>query len=153
VFSGLATRGIDWVDLTLHVGLGTFRPIQAERVEDHVGYAERAELSPRTAATIEARRRHGGRIVAVGTTVARTLETAAASGILQPFSGETSLFIQPGYEFRGLDALITNFHLPRSSALVLVSALAGLDVVRAAYAEAIRCHYRLFSYGDAMLIL
>ena len=91
--------------------------------------------------------------MAVGTTAARTLETAAAGGKLRPFSGDTQLFIQPGHVFRGLDALITNFHLPRSSLLVLVSAFAGLDLTRAAYAEAIRCRYRFFSYGDAMLIL
>jgi S-adenosylmethionine:tRNA ribosyltransferase-isomerase len=91
--------------------------------------------------------------VAVGTTTARTLETAAASGTLQPFAGQTRLFLRPGHVFRGLDALVTNFHLPRSSLLVLVSALAGIDLIRAAYAEAIRCRYRFFSYGDAMLIL
>ena len=153
VFARLAARGITWVDLTLHIGLGTFRPIEAERLEDHVMHAEWAELSSQAVATLEARRREGGRIVAVGTTSARTLETAAAGETLQPFSGETQLFIRPGHVFRGLDALITNFHLPRSSLLVLVSALAGLDLIRAAYAEAIRSRYRFFSYGDAMLIL
>jgi S-adenosylmethionine:tRNA ribosyltransferase-isomerase len=153
LFRRLTEREITWVDLTLHVGLGTFRPIQSERIEDHVMHAEWAELSPQTIATIVFRRQHGGRIVAVGTTSARSLETAAASGALKPFAGETCLFIQPGHEFRGFDALITNFHLPRSSLLVLVSAFAGFDLIRAAYAEAIRCRYRFFSYGDAMLIL
>ena len=116
-------------------------------------HAEWAELSPQAVDILQARRRQGGRIVAIGTTSARTLEAAAASGTLQPFSGETQLFIRPGHVFHAVDALITNFHLPRSSLLVLVSALAGLDLIRAAYAEAIRNHYRFFSYGDAMLIL
>ena len=153
VFTRLDASGIAWVDLTLHVGLGTFRPIEVQRLEDHVMHAEWAELSSLAVDTLQARRRQGGRIVAIGTTSARTLETAAASGTLQPFSGETQLFIRPGHVFHALDALITNFHLPRSSLLVLVSALAGLDLIRAAYAEAIRNHYRFFSYGDAMLIL
>ena len=153
VFAHLAARGIAWVDLTLHVGIGTFRPIEAEALDDHVMHAEWADLSPHTAAALNARRALGGRIVAVGTTSARTLETAAASGGLEPFTGSTGLFIRPGHVFRGLDALITNFHLPRSSLLVLVSALAGVELIRAAYAEAIRRRYRFFSYGDAMLIL
>jgi S-adenosylmethionine:tRNA ribosyltransferase-isomerase len=153
VFTRLDARGIAWIDLTLHVGLGTFRPMEAQQLEDHVMHAEWAELSPLAVGTLQTRRRQGGRIVAIGTTSARTLETAAASGTLQPFSGETQLFIRPGHVFHSLDALITNFHLPRSSLLVLVSAWAGLDLIRAAYAEAIRSRYRFFSYGDAMLIL
>ena len=116
-------------------------------------HAEWAEFPPEAVAVLEGHRAQGGRIVAVGTTTARTLETATATGSLQPFAGETRLFIRPGHVFRGLDALVTNFHLPRSSLLVLVSALAGIDLIRAAYAEAIRCRYRFFSYGDAMLIL
>jgi S-adenosylmethionine:tRNA ribosyltransferase-isomerase len=124
-----------------------------DRLEDHVMHPEWAELSPRTVEELQLRRRLGGRIVAVGTTSARTLETAASGGSLQPFAGETRLFLQPGHVFRGLDALITNFHLPRSSLLVLVSALAGTELTRAAYSEAIRCRYRFFSYGDAMLIV
>jgi S-adenosylmethionine:tRNA ribosyltransferase-isomerase len=153
LFSRLMMRGITWVDLTLHVGLGTFRPIESERLEDHAMHTEWAELSPQTVATILAQKQCGGRIVAVGTTSARTLETAAAGGALQPFAGQTHLFIQPGHQFSGFDALITNFHLPRSSLLVLVSAFAGLELIQAAYAEAIRCRYRFFSYGDAMLVL
>jgi S-adenosylmethionine:tRNA ribosyltransferase-isomerase len=153
VFTRLTARDISWVDLTLHVGIGTFRPIQAEHIEDHVMHAEWAELPAQAAATIEARRHDGGRIVAVGTTAARTLESAAVGEKLQPFSGDTRLFIRPGHVFRGFDALLTNFHLPRSSLLILVSAFAGLDLTRAAYTEAIRCQYRFFSYGDAMLIL
>jgi S-adenosylmethionine:tRNA ribosyltransferase-isomerase len=153
VLDRMADRGVACVDLTLHVGPGTFRPITAERIEDHVMHAEWAELPAEAVGILDERRRQGGRIVAVGTTSARTLETAAASGTLRPFAGETRLFIRPGHAFRGLDALITNFHLPRSSLLVLVAAFAGADLIRAAYAEAIRRRYRFFSYGDAMLIL
>jgi S-adenosylmethionine:tRNA ribosyltransferase-isomerase len=155
VFRRLAERGVAWVDCTLHVGVGTFRPIEAPRVEDHRLHAEWAELTPAAAAALNERRRQGGRVVAVGTTSARVLETAAreGDGALQPFAGETGLYLRPGHVFRGLDALLTNFHLPRSSLLVLVSALAGVDLIRAAYAEAIRERYRFYSYGDAMLIL
>jgi S-adenosylmethionine:tRNA ribosyltransferase-isomerase len=153
VLDRLAERGMACVDLTLHVGPGTFRPITAERIEDHVMHAEWAELNDEAVGVLESRRGQGGRIVAVGTTSARTLETAAASGTLRPFAGETRLFIRPGHVFHGIDALITNFHLPRSSLLVLVAAFAGSDLIRDAYAEAIRCRYRFFSYGDAMLIL
>jgi S-adenosylmethionine:tRNA ribosyltransferase-isomerase len=153
VLERLAGRGVACVDLTLHVGPGTFRPITAARIEDHVMHAEWAELPAEAVGVLEECRRQGGRIVAVGTTSARTLETAASGGILRPFAGETRLFIRPGHVFRGLDALITNFHLPRSSLLVLVAALAGEELIRDAYAEAIRCRYRFFSYGDAMLIV
>lgn len=153
VFDRLANRGISWVDLTLHVGLGTFRPISTERVEDHKLHREWGELDATAAEAIHQTRRHGGRIVAIGTTSARVLETAAESGTVQTFAGETGLYLQPGHEFRGLDALITNFHLPRSSLLVLVAALIGLERLRAAYAEAIQNRYRFYSYGDAMLIL
>jgi S-adenosylmethionine:tRNA ribosyltransferase-isomerase len=152
----LAARGIDTLDLTLHVGLGTFRPIEAERIEDHVLHAEWAELSPATAETLNARRRLGGRVVAVGTTSARVLETAALGSpdrTIRPFTGETALYLRPGHVFLGVDALVTNFHLPRSSLLVLVSAFAGVELVREAYAEAVREKYRFYSYGDAMLIL
>lgn len=154
VFARLAHKGISWVDLTLHIGVGTFRPIEVEDLADHIMHAEWAELSTAAAATLNARRNEGGRIVAVGTTAARTLETASAAGKGPgSFSGDTHLFIQPGHVFGGLDALITNFHLPRSSLLVLVSAFAGLELTRAAYAEAVRREYRFYSYGDAMLIL
>jgi S-adenosylmethionine:tRNA ribosyltransferase-isomerase len=154
LFARLAARGIACVDATLHVGLGTFRPIEADRVEDHILHAEWAELPAAAADALRACRARGGRVVAVGTTSARVLETsAAADGDLRPFSGETALYLRPGHIFRGLDALITNFHLPRSSLLVLVSALAGVELTRAAYAEAIRQRYRFYSYGDAMLVL
>ena len=154
VFARLAHKGITWVDLTLHIGVGTFRPIEVEDLADHMMHAEWAELSTVAAATLNTRQQEGGRIVAVGTTAARTLETASAAGKGPgAFSGDTHLFIQPGHVFYGLDALITNFQLPRSSLLVLVSAFAGLELIRAAYAEAIRREYRFYSYGDAMLIL
>lgn len=153
VFQNLASRGIAWVDLTLHVGLGTFRPLDVENIADHVMHLEWAEISGQAAALLNARRAKGGRVVAIGTTSARTLETAAASGTIQHFSGQTGLFIRPGHIFRGLDALITNFHLPRSSLLVLVSAFAGIELIRDAYKAAIHHRYRFFSYGDAMLIL
>lgn len=154
VFANLARKGITWADLTLHIGAGTFRPIEVSDLANHTMHAEWAELSAEAAAALETRRREGGRIVAVGTTAARTLETASIMGQgLQAFSGYTRLFIQPGHVFCGLDALITNFHLPRSSLLVLVSAFAGLELVRAVYQEAIHRQYRFYSYGDAMLIV
>lgn len=154
VLGRLENRGIGCVDLTLHVGIGTFRPIEADRIDDHVLHEEWAELSAEAAATLRERKARGGRVVAVGTTSARTLETAAAaSGVIEPFSGPTAMYLKPGHTFRGLDALLTNFHLPRSSLLVLVSALAGVEPIREAYAEAIRERYRFYSYGDAMLIV
>ena len=136
--------------------LGGVQEIAAERIEDHRLHAEWAELAPQAAATVNQTRRQGGRVVAVGTTSARVLETAArgdGDGMLQGFAGETALYLRPGHTFRGLDALLTNFHLPRSSLLVLVAALAGVDLIHAAYAEAIRQRYRFYSYGYAMLIL
>ncbi len=153
VFDRLDARGIARVDLTLHVGIGTFRPIEAERIDDHVLHAERAELTREAAETLNRKRAEGAKIVAVGTTSARTLETASRSGRFEPFSGETALYLKPGHAFQGVDALVTNFHLPRSSLLVLVSALAGVDLIHAAYQEAIRRQYRFYSYGDSMLIL
>ena len=153
VFAELAARGIEVVDVTLHVGVGTFRPIESETVEAHRMHSEWAELDAETAASLNEAKSRGGRVVAVGTTSARTLETAAASGRLGPFRGSTDLFIRPGHDFRAVDALVTNFHLPRSSLLVLVSAMAGPGLIRDAYAEAVRERYRFFSYGDAMLIL
>lgn len=156
LFARLAARGVGTAEVTLHVGLGTFRPIEAARIEDHVLHAEWAELSAETATALNLARGQGGRIVAVGTTSARVLETAAAGAgppQFRPFAGETALYVRPGHAFRGLDALVTNFHLPRSSLLVLVSALAGVDLTRAAYAEAVRARYRFYSYGDAMLVV
>ncbi len=147
-------RSVEIVDLTLHVGVGTFRPIDAGMIGDHVMHAEWAELSEAAARAIQTARECGGRIVAVGTTSARTLETAVArgSGRLMPFRGETSIYLKPGHQFGGLDALVTNFHLPRSSLLVLLCAFAGKDLTLAAYQEAIRERYRFYSYGDAMVV-
>jgi S-adenosylmethionine:tRNA ribosyltransferase-isomerase len=153
VFGRLEARGVSLIDVTLHVGIGTFRPIEAEAIDDHVLHAESAELTAEAAEQLNRRRSEGGRIVAVGTTSARVLETAARSGPFEPFRGETALYLKPGHAFRGVDALLTNFHLPRSSLLVLVSALAGVDLIRQAYREAVRLEYRFYSYGDAMLIL
>jgi len=148
------SRGISRVELTLHVGLGTFRPVAVENLAEHQMHSEWCDL-PATAVTgMKEARTAQGRIVAVGTTSLRTLESAAAvHGPLQPWQGETRLFIRPPYTFRAVDALVTNFHLPKSTLLMLVSAFAGGDLIRHAYEEAIRERYRFFSYGDAMLIL
>jgi S-adenosylmethionine:tRNA ribosyltransferase-isomerase len=153
VFQRLDRKGIERVDLTLHVGIGTFRPIEVDRIDDHVLHAERAELTREAAETLNRRRAEGSRIIAVGTTSTRVLEAASTSGRFEPLAGETALYLKPGHTFRGVDALLTNFHLPRSSLLVLVSALAGVDLIREAYQEAIRREYRFYSYGDAMLIV
>lgn len=149
----LEHRGVEVLDVTLHVGVGTFRPIEAESIDRHVMHAEWAELSEETAARLRRARREGRRVIAVGTTSARTLETAARTGEVEAFRGETAIYLRPGHEFRAVDSLITNFHLPRSSLFVLVCALAGSDPMKAAYAEAIRGGYRFYSYGDAMMIV
>lgn len=146
-------RGIDTAYVTLHVGIGTFRPIAVPRLSEHRMHTEWGELSDEAAAQLAAVRARGGRIIAVGTTSVRTLESAAASGELRAWHGETNLFIRPPYEFRAIDGLLTNFHLPRSTLLVLVSAFAGIEQTRAAYEAAIAEEYRFYSYGDAMLIL
>ena len=146
-------RGIEIARVTLHVGLGTFRPIAATTLSGHTMHSEWCEIGEPAVQTIQATRQRGGRVIAVGTTSVRTLETAAADGVLKPWCGTTSIFIRPPYQFRTVDALLTNFHLPRSTLFVLVSAMAGLEPIQAAYAEAIRERYRFFSYGDAMLIL
>ncbi len=149
----LSRRGIGLARLTLHVGPGTFLPVKADDPRDHHMHGEWGVLSPETAGHIRAVRHRGGRIVAIGTTSLRLLETAAIeTGEVRPFSGETRLFILPGHRFRAIDLLLTNFHLPRSTLLMLVAALAGLDRIKAAYAHAVARHYRFFSYGDACLI-
>ena len=146
--------GAEFMFITLHVGLGTFQPIREETIEDHRMHEEFYHLAPDTAARINRTRRAGGRIICIGTTAARTLETLAGpDGTVQAGEGCTDLYIYPGYRFKAVDALITNFHLPRSSLLLLVSALAGYDLIQRAYAEAIRERYRFYSYGDAMLIM
>jgi S-adenosylmethionine:tRNA ribosyltransferase-isomerase len=170
----LESAGHEVARVTLHVGPGTFRPITAAQPEAHTLEAEWAELSERTAATIARARREGRTVLAVGTTVVRTLETAAvstnvgaprrgpsdardpsapASFEVRPFSGDTAMYILPGHTFRALDALMTNFHLPRTTLLGLVMAFHGIESTRAAYAAAIRQNYRFYSYGDAMLVL
>jgi S-adenosylmethionine:tRNA ribosyltransferase-isomerase len=133
--------------------LGTFRPIAAERLADHEMHSEWGTVSWKTVEALRVCRQEGGRIVAVGTTSVRLLETAAAGGELLPFTGATNLFIRPPYRFRAVDALLTNFHLPRTTLLVLVRTFGGDDLIREAYEEAIRQEYRFYSYGDAMLIL
>ncbi len=147
-------KGVLIVSLVLHVGLGTFRPVKAEKVEQHQMHSEYYSISGQTAEVINQARRQGGRVLAVGTTSARVLETVAdASGQVCPQSGWTDIFIYPGYRFKVVDGLITNFHLPRSTLLMLVSALAGKELVFKAYQEAVQHRYRFFSYGDAMLII
>jgi S-adenosylmethionine:tRNA ribosyltransferase-isomerase len=153
LIAALAARGIGLANLTLHVGPGTFLPVKVDDPRQHHMHAEWGTLSAETAARIAATRRGGGRIVALGTTSLRLLESAAdETGEVRPFSGETRLFVVPGYRFRAIDLLLTNFHLPRSTLFMLVAALAGLDRIKAAYAHAIMQRYRFFSYGDACLI-
>jgi S-adenosylmethionine:tRNA ribosyltransferase-isomerase len=143
--------GVTWV--TLHVGVDTFRPITTPSISEHVMHTEWAELTPAAVADLQACRAAGHRVIAVGTTSVRTLETAAANGQLAEFTGPTDLFIRPPHTFRGCDALMTNFHLPRTTLLVLVQTFGGDTLVRRGYEEAIRERYRFFSYGDAMLIV
>ncbi|WP_437204317.1 tRNA preQ1(34) S-adenosylmethionine ribosyltransferase-isomerase QueA [Planctomicrobium sp. SH664] len=148
-----ADRGIETARVTLHVGLGTFRPVSVDRLGEHEMHSEWCELPESTARALEQCRQRGGRVVAIGTTSVRTLESRAQSGTGLAGSGETRLFIRPPYQFQLVDALLTNFHLPRSTLLVLVSTFAGRELILRAYAEAIRERYRFYSYGDAMLIL
>jgi len=148
----LAARGIGRASVTLHVGLDTFRPITADRLEDHPMHTEWCECPGETVDAIAATRARGGRVVAVGTTAARTLETAARGGAVAAWSGPTDLFIRPGFQFRAVDCLLTNFHMPRTTLMVLVSTFSSRGLIAAAYEEAIRQRYRFLSYGDAMLI-
>ncbi|MBQ8859147.1 MAG: tRNA preQ1(34) S-adenosylmethionine ribosyltransferase-isomerase QueA [Clostridia bacterium] len=149
----IRAKGVGYAEVTLHVGLGTFRPVKVARIEDHHMHTEHFVISDETAAEINRRRAAGGRIIAVGTTSCRVLESAAAEdGTLRGMEGETGIFIYPGYRFKAIDALITNFHLPESTLLMLISALAGRENVLAAYEEAVKEKYRFFSFGDAMFI-
>jgi S-adenosylmethionine:tRNA ribosyltransferase-isomerase len=149
----LASRGVALRTLTLHVGAGTFLPVKAEEVAAHKMHAEWGHIDAATAAALTAARAAGGRIVAVGTTALRLLESAARDdGSIAPFAGETDIFITPGYRFRAIDVLMTNFHLPRSTLFMLVAAFSGLDVMKRAYAHAVRSGYRFYSYGDACLL-
>jgi S-adenosylmethionine:tRNA ribosyltransferase-isomerase len=146
--------GVQIAEVTLHVGLGTFRPVKVEDVAQHHMHSEFYMIDEQAAATINETKARGGRVICVGTTSCRTIESAAdEQGMLHACSGWTEIFIYPGYRFRVLDGLITNFHLPESTLLMLVSALAGKEHVMAAYEEAVRERYRFFSFGDAMLIL
>ena len=153
VLDGLRARGVETAEVVLHVGPGTFRPVTAEQVEDHRVQPEEFVLSERTVDAVTRARARRGRVVAVGTTTVRTLEGAASTGELAARAGETALVIVPGFRFQVTDALVTNFHLPRSSLLLLVAAFAGRERVLAAYAEAIEARYRFYSYGDAMLVI
>jgi S-adenosylmethionine:tRNA ribosyltransferase-isomerase len=153
LLAALDARGISRHFVTLHVGAGTFLPVKADDTAEHRMHAEWGEVSADTAAALNATRAAGGRIVAVGTTSLRLLETAAGDdGTIRPFAGETTLFITPGYRFKAVDVLMTNFHLPRSTLFMLVAAFTGLDTMRAAYAHAISAGYRFYSYGDACLV-
>ncbi|MCL2703497.1 MAG: tRNA preQ1(34) S-adenosylmethionine ribosyltransferase-isomerase QueA [Defluviitaleaceae bacterium] len=144
--------GVNIAEITLHVGLGTFRPVKAENTEDHHMHAEFFNIDPDQAEMINAAKARGGRVIAVGTTVCRTLESQAEGSLLHYGNGWTDIFIYPGHKFKIIDALITNFHLPKSTLLMLISAMAGRENVLAAYHEAVRERYRFFSFGDAMLI-
>lgn len=149
----LQGQGVETTYVTLHVGAGTFQPVRSEDLSEHVMHAEYIEVSAELCRAVAAARERGGRVIAVGTTVVRCLESAAdEGGVLHPFTGETDIFIRPGYRFRAVDAMITNFHLPESTLLMLVCAFAGYDAVMAAYRHAVEQRYRFFSYGDAMFI-
>jgi len=154
VFENLKAKGIDRVEITLHVGLGTFQPVKTENVEDHIIHEEIFSIPSEVAKRINETRSKGGKIVAVGTTTVRALESSIdANGEIIPRSGSTNIYIYPGFKFRAIDAMITNFHLPKSTLIMLVCAFAGRDFVMRAYHSAIKEKYRFYSYGDAMLIL
>lgn len=152
LLAALRENGVEMAAVTLHVGAGTFQPVRVQDLSQHVMHAEYVEVSAATCAAVAACKARGGRVVAVGTTSVRSLESAAQQGDLQPFQGDTRLFIMPGYRFRVVDAMITNFHLPESTLLMLVSAFSGYETIRQAYQHAIRQGYRFFSYGDAMFL-
>jgi S-adenosylmethionine:tRNA ribosyltransferase-isomerase len=152
MLAALQAAGIAFAFVTLHVGAGTFQPVQEEILDRHRMHSEWYRIPAETAAAITSTRERGGRVVAVGTTSLRALESAAGDDAVRPGEGETALFIRPGYRFRVVDRLLTNFHLPKSTLLMLVSAFAGVDVIRAAYRHATERRYRFFSYGDAMLL-
>lgn len=154
LFNRLRVAQIKVANVTLHVGPGTFKPVTVDRIEDHQMGAEAFTVSGETVNAIQETKRAGGRVVAVGTTVVRTLETVMKEkGEMVPMAGESRLFVTPGFQFKVVDALMTNFHLPRTTLLMLVSAFAGIDLIRRAYEEAVKERYRFYSYGDAMLIL
>ncbi len=149
----MSGQGVDRQFVTLHVGMGTFRPIGVENIDEHEMHFEYGEIGQETVDRLAEVKANGGRVVSVGTTATRVLETAAAEGTLQPWSGKTNLFIKPPYQFKAVDVLLTNFHLPKSTLLILVRTFGGDELIRRAYREAIKEEYRFYSYGDAMLIL
>jgi S-adenosylmethionine:tRNA ribosyltransferase-isomerase len=154
LLDALEAHGIGRETLTLHVGAGTFLPVKSEKIDEHRMHAEWGRIDAATAERLNAARAAGGRLIAVGTTSLRLLESAASDdGIIRAFEGDTAIFITPGYVFKAVDGLITNFHLPRSTLFMLVSALMGLDAMKAAYAHAVEAGYRFYSYGDASLLL
>jgi S-adenosylmethionine:tRNA ribosyltransferase-isomerase len=144
---------VERAEVTLHVGAGTFQPVRCDQIEDHRMHAEHLVVSASVCEAVARTRTRGGRVIAVGTTAVRSLETAAAGGTLEPYAGDSRIFIYPGYEFRIIDGLLTNFHLPESTLLMLVCALAGTGETLAAYKHAVAGRYRFFSYGDAMLVM
>ncbi len=148
----LKNKGVGLAELTLHVGAGTFQPVRVDDLKKHIMHFERAQVTQEVVNAVNAAKAVGGKVVAVGTTVMRSLETAASSGELLPYDDETNLFIKPGYDFKVVDRLITNFHLPKSTLMMLVSAFAGMQEIKVAYQHAIDNQYRFFSYGDAMLL-
>lgn len=149
----LRAQGTRMAFLTLHVGAGTFLPVRTENIADHVMHPEYIQVTADICEQVQRTRERGGRVIAVGTTTARSLETAARTGVMQPYAGDTDLFITPGYTYRCVDALITNFHVPESSLLMLVSALGGYAAIMHAYQEAVARQYRFYSYGDAMMVI
>ncbi|MDH5393067.1 MAG: tRNA preQ1(34) S-adenosylmethionine ribosyltransferase-isomerase QueA [Gammaproteobacteria bacterium] len=152
MLEAIKLKGIDSTEVTLHVGAGTFQPVRVDNILDHQMHSEYIEVSEQTAAKVKACHQRGGRVIAVGTTSVRSLESAASEGEIKAFAGDTDIFIYPGYQFKVIDALITNFHLPESTLLMLVSALAGYETMKKAYQHAVAEKYRFFSYGDAMYI-
>ena len=152
LLAALDARGVERAFVTLHVGAGTFQPVRTDAVGAHVMHAEFVEVSEAACAAVAAAQARGSRVIAVGTTVVRALESAAGAGVLAPYIGDSSLFIVPGFKFRVVDAMVTNFHLPESTLLMLVSAFARREAVLAAYAHAVDAQYRFFSYGDAMFV-
>lgn len=152
LLAALKAKGVNFAYVTLHVGAGTFQPVKVDNIEEHEMHAEYIEVPPEVVDAVKATRAAGKRVVAVGTTSVRSLESASADGEIAPFSGESRIFIYPGYRFRSVDAMITNFHLPESTLIMLVSAFAGRRHTMTAYEEAVREHYRFYSYGDAMFL-
>jgi S-adenosylmethionine:tRNA ribosyltransferase-isomerase len=153
LLDALGAKGVAFGHVTLHVGAGTFQPMRVDSVHDHRMHSEWLNVGAELCEKIQATRAAGKRVIAVGTTVVRALESASRNGLVQPFAGETQIFIFPGYRIRSVDALVTNFHLPESTLLMLVSAFAGRERVLAAYRHAVAAKYRFFSYGDAMFIV